>query len=456
MFRSMDSTVPAYEECRDALNKRFPTSIFNVPVDGFQQCADGYKKHFLDMSSNLPEEGNNQGKIEFNKQQATHLLGTNLTECVGYDFESTVENSRTPSISGSHHSCDFSSVSGLSGVSFHTADLGLAGLVANSTPLEPLSRDEIINRWDNDWRVIRPPVGSQFYKTPSPVAPLSHDPFTKKYSPIPSPYDIAFAKTPSRGAPVSHRTFTKKNSPDAILSHLGFAKTRSSVVPQFGDDITKSPATTVGPASVVTVVPYVVPQTYATVSSAAGPGDVDLNTVKAEKQGNQKKGNQRTRARRSSKNDGKKNARGRNEVSPVTDSSHDTTDAGKPVIYYNAAGKRIDPKLNRNKGQVEAMKHQKLCNIHYLRGECRFGAKCTHGHGKVLSEHDIGTLKIVARLAPCAKGVECKDFTCIYGHMCPTAKNDKGKTTCAFGGNCKFPVEMHHNDRKHACKLVQE
>lgn len=126
------------------------------------------------------------------------------------------------------------------------------------------------------------------------------------------------------------------------------------------------------------------------------------------------------------------------------------------TISRNKSGQRVDPATrDYNKSEVDRVKNIKLCNIHFLKQECGFGDNCTHVHDYKPTLNELGTLRLVARMAPCQNGSACKDIKCIYGHRCPAPRSTKhnvakGKT-CIFGEACKFAPELHDID----CNVVK-
>ncbi|KAF2762850.1 hypothetical protein EJ05DRAFT_17384 [Pseudovirgaria hyperparasitica] len=119
------------------------------------------------------------------------------------------------------------------------------------------------------------------------------------------------------------------------------------------------------------------------------------------------------------------------------------------TIPRNRAGQRVDP-ISRtyDKKEVDRVKEIKMCNVHFLRQECRYGKDCTHYHDYKPTQSELGTLRLVARMAPCSYGSACEDLKCIYGHRCPApAKSGAcGGKNCIFGEDCRFPVELHGID----------
>lgn len=123
-------------------------------------------------------------------------------------------------------------------------------------------------------------------------------------------------------------------------------------------------------------------------------------------------------------------------------------------IPRNRKGQRVDTLCNFDKTEVDRVRRLKMCNVHYLRGECPYGDKCTHKHDRIATKPELETLRVVARMASCRNGSSCEDTKCIYGHRCQAPPRlDKGKwntsdggKTCIFGSDCVFPGELHNID----------
>jgi hypothetical protein len=129
------------------------------------------------------------------------------------------------------------------------------------------------------------------------------------------------------------------------------------------------------------------------------------------------------------------------------------------VIARNRAGQRIDPPCkDYDKTEVDRIKKMKMCNVHFLRGECPYDKSCTHEHAHNPSQDELSTLRLVARMAPCINGSGCQDIRCIYGHRCPAPPHRthhvKGTKSCIFAEACKFPPELHDIDTSVVKTLV--
>ncbi|KAB8343219.1 hypothetical protein FH972_022809 [Carpinus fangiana] len=123
-----------------------------------------------------------------------------------------------------------------------------------------------------------------------------------------------------------------------------------------------------------------------------------------------------------------------------------STPSSADDIPRNRKNQRIDPLIKHDKDEVERVKKMKLCNVHFLRGECPYGEQCTHVHRAKPTTTELKYLSLVARMAPCMHGSWCEDAKCIYGHICPAPEGRRGEL-CIFAGQCRFPEELHKIDR---------
>ncbi|KAI9716336.1 MAG: hypothetical protein M1812_005401 [Candelaria pacifica] len=115
------------------------------------------------------------------------------------------------------------------------------------------------------------------------------------------------------------------------------------------------------------------------------------------------------------------------------------------TIRRNKHGQRLDPPLKYDHSEVKRVRALKLCNTHFLRGDCPYDP-CTHVHTAKPTKNDLTQLKVIARQAVCKYGTDCDDPKCIYGHRCGAMR--EGTTACGFGldWECRFPSEMHFKD----------
>lgn len=142
------------------------------------------------------------------------------------------------------------------------------------------------------------------------------------------------------------------------------------------------------------------------------------------------------------------------KVPPTPDLSPQTTPAEIFTgIQRNRSGQRVDPFCcDYDKEEVARMKRLKLCHVHFLRHDCVYGDGCTHRHDYNPTLAELKTLRNVARLVPCARGSDCDEPKCTYGHICPVpdrkdVESKRGGKTCFYGDNCRFPAEMHGIDK---------
>ncbi|KAH6891170.1 hypothetical protein B0T10DRAFT_304653 [Thelonectria olida] len=82
--------------------------------------------------------------------------------------------------------------------------------------------------------------------------------------------------------------------------------------------------------------------------------------------------------------------------------------------------------------------HNKLCNNHYLRGPCTKIDNCLFVHNYKPTRDELRALAMLSRLNPCTRGQDCEVEDCIYGHHCPSFKDN----VCTHP-YCRFPVEAH-------------
>ncbi|KAA8648232.1 CCCH zinc finger protein [Aspergillus tanneri] len=115
------------------------------------------------------------------------------------------------------------------------------------------------------------------------------------------------------------------------------------------------------------------------------------------------------------------------------------------IVERNKYGQRVDRIDFRDlpREEVTRLKKLKLCNYHFLQGECPNGS-CSHDHSRKLTKSELHILKAIARMTPCRYGLDCDDPECIYGHRCP--QSEPGRTGCYWGSNCRFSRAAHGVD----------
>ncbi|GKZ30190.1 hypothetical protein AbraIFM66950_008139 [Aspergillus brasiliensis] len=115
------------------------------------------------------------------------------------------------------------------------------------------------------------------------------------------------------------------------------------------------------------------------------------------------------------------------------------------VVERNKYGQRVDRVDFKSipREEMNRLKKLKLCNLHYLLGECTVD-NCQHDHSRKLTKSELQILTAIARMTPCRYGLECDDPECTYGHRCPHA--EPGKKDCYWGSNCRFDPAAHGID----------
>ncbi|KAF4552190.1 Hypothetical protein D9617_11g010390 [Elsinoe fawcettii] len=76
----------------------------------------------------------------------------------------------------------------------------------------------------------------------------------------------------------------------------------------------------------------------------------------------------------------------------------------------------------------------KVCNNYHLTGKCP--GKCGFQHGEKLAGSELAALRFRARTRPCPDGLDCEDYDCTCGHVCPYGD-------ACFGDQCAF--QSTHN-----------
>ena len=115
------------------------------------------------------------------------------------------------------------------------------------------------------------------------------------------------------------------------------------------------------------------------------------------------------------------------------------------IVERNKHGQRVDrfdfktiPREDLNR-----IKKLKLCNYHFLIGECP-NTNCYHAHSHKLTKSELNVLAAISRMTPCHFGLDCADPDCIYGHRCPYG--EPGKKDCHWGSTCRFDASAHGID----------
>ncbi|GAQ40350.1 C-x8-C-x5-C-x3-H zinc finger protein [Aspergillus niger] len=125
--------------------------------------------------------------------------------------------------------------------------------------------------------------------------------------------------------------------------------------------------------------------------------------------------------------------------------SKSITPARPKIVERNKYGQRVDRVDFKSipREEMNRLKKLKLCNLHYLLGECTID-NCQHDHSRRLTKSELSVLTAIARMTPCRYGLDCDDPECTYGHRCPHA--EPGKKDCYWGSNCRFDPAAHGID----------
>ncbi|KAL4923945.1 CCCH zinc finger protein [Aspergillus undulatus] len=115
------------------------------------------------------------------------------------------------------------------------------------------------------------------------------------------------------------------------------------------------------------------------------------------------------------------------------------------IVERNKYGQRVDRLDIQSipREEMNRIKKLKLCNYHFLQGECP-NENCHHDHSRKLTKAELHTLTAVARMTPCRYGLECDDPECMYGHRCP--QSEVGRKDCYWGSSCRFNTAAHGID----------
>ncbi|MCJ1310117.1 hypothetical protein MMC25_003778 [Agyrium rufum] len=86
------------------------------------------------------------------------------------------------------------------------------------------------------------------------------------------------------------------------------------------------------------------------------------------------------------------------------------------AVSRNIKGQRVDAEIRYNPDEFMRIKKMKMCNVHYLRGDCAYPNSCTHDHAYKPNKNELAVLAQVARQTSCRFGTACDEPKCIYGH----------------------------------------
>ncbi|KHO01941.1 CCCH zinc finger DNA binding protein [Metarhizium album ARSEF 1941] len=109
---------------------------------------------------------------------------------------------------------------------------------------------------------------------------------------------------------------------------------------------------------------------------------------------------------------------------------------------WNPGHRGLDEPITVSVSAMESIKKRresdKLCNNHFLRGPCTKGDSCFFVHDYKPSSEEINAIAVLARQNPCTNGQDCESDECIYGHHCPSIRDN----VCVHPF-CKFPEDAH-------------
>lgn len=133
-----------------------------------------------------------------------------------------------------------------------------------------------------------------------------------------------------------------------------------------------------------------------------------------------------------------------NKSLPSAPQSKSKTSKSPATLTWIPGPRGLDPPILVNATVLDKIKRRttsnKLCNNHYLRGPCAKGSECHFEHEYKATDDDLKAIAYLTRLNPCLNGQECELEFCIYGHHCPSVKEEGGGAVCqAFG--CRFTKE---------------
>ncbi|TWU78751.1 hypothetical protein ED733_006695 [Metarhizium rileyi] len=109
---------------------------------------------------------------------------------------------------------------------------------------------------------------------------------------------------------------------------------------------------------------------------------------------------------------------------------------------WNPGRHGLDEPITVSIAAMESIKKRKesdkLCNNHFLRGPCIKGDSCFFVHDYKPSSEEINAIAVLARQNPCTNGQDCESDECIYGHHCPSIRDN-----VCIHPFCKFSEDAH-------------
>ncbi|KKA30897.1 hypothetical protein TD95_004081 [Thielaviopsis punctulata] len=110
---------------------------------------------------------------------------------------------------------------------------------------------------------------------------------------------------------------------------------------------------------------------------------------------------------------------------------------------WNPGPRGLDPPVSCTQASMDIVKKRaadrKPCNVYYLRDVCPRGFNdCPFDHRQKMSKDEKNAIAFLSRTNPCQNGQDCPNEDCIYGHNCPTVKDNY-----CTNQYCKFTVALH-------------
>lgn len=132
-----------------------------------------------------------------------------------------------------------------------------------------------------------------------------------------------------------------------------------------------------------------------------------------------------------------------------------TTAASRRHIIVNRYDERLDPPPGPKDSDAERRLYErisrgKLCNRYHLTGRCDVD-DCEFVHGEKLPLAEQQALRNKARLLRCSRGGNCRDLSCISGHVCRITQSG---AHCS-ASRCQF-TQTHYEFDMVGCWVVNE
>ncbi|KAH8819215.1 C-x8-C-x5-C-x3-H type zinc finger protein-like protein [Xylogone sp. PMI_703] len=123
------------------------------------------------------------------------------------------------------------------------------------------------------------------------------------------------------------------------------------------------------------------------------------------------------------------------------------------VPNWNPGPRGLDPPININAAiaalpELKKKTPNKLCNLWYLRNECK-NFNCQFDHDYKPTDEELEALAYLNRCHPCSNGQDCLLDTCIYGHHCPSTTARPGMPPLCIAFGCRFHKDDHPPDTRY-------